>query len=298
MAPLGWWPVDRLIGGYLAAFALVIAVWARRIPEAPWLLALHAAGLALIWLAVRSQQPAWLVFRHWYPLPYVAACYKEMALLIPAIRDSDVDRQLAALDFYIWRAHPTVWLERVQMPWLTEFLQIAYSLFVPAVLLVAFVLWRRGARESFRQYAFLISLGFLVSYVGYLLMPARGPRFLLRDLQTVPLRGLWLFRDLQALLDRLESAHYDCFPSGHTELTMLAWWSSRRISKPAFRAYLIYTLTIVFATVYLRYHYTIDVLAGAAVAALLVVLAPGAYQLMGASDWQNWRLFRFKADGN
>ena len=45
--------------------------------------------------------------------PYVASCYKEMALFIPAVRRSDADRWLADLDFRIWRAHPTVWLERI-----------------------------------------------------------------------------------------------------------------------------------------------------------------------------------------
>jgi hypothetical protein len=29
---------------------------------------------------------------------------------------------------------------------------------------------------------------------------------------------------------RLESAHYDCFPSGPTELAILAWWRSRQLS--------------------------------------------------------------------
>ena len=67
---------------------------------------------------------------------------------------------------------------------------------------------------------------------------------------------------MQNALDRLESAHYDCFPSGHTELTILAWWGSRMVSKRWFRVYLAYTPFIIFATVYLRYHYTVDLLAG------------------------------------
>ncbi len=67
---------------------------------------------------------------------------------------------------------------------------------------------------------------------------------------------------MQDALDRLESVHYDCFPSGHTELTILAWWSSRMVSKRLFRVYLAYTPFIIFATVYLRYHYTVDLSGG------------------------------------
>src|ERR1035437_1610071 len=203
------------------------------------------------------------LFRFWYPLPYVGACYKEMALFIPVIRGSDADQALARLDFRLWGANPTVWLERIQTPVLTEFLQIVYTLFIPAVLFVAYLLWKQGRRAEFRYYAFLIALGFLASYVGYLLVPARGPRFLLAHLQHIPLRGLWLFNGMQSTLDRLESAHYDCFPSGHTEMTVLAWWGSRMVSKRLFRIYFLNTPLIIFATVYLRYHYTVDVLAGA-----------------------------------
>jgi membrane-associated phospholipid phosphatase len=133
-------------------------------------------------------------------------------------------------------------------------------------------LWKQGRLQEFRYYALLISAGFLASYLGYWLVPVRGPRFLLAHLQTSELRGLWLFPYLQHALDKLESAHYDCFPSGHVELTLLACWGSRLISTNLFRTYFVYSLVIVFATVYLRYHYTIDVFAGALVSAVLIAV--------------------------
>ncbi len=278
--PPGWWPVDRLIAGYFALTTALLLVFFSRVPEAWWLLALHAAALAAMVWAIRRQRPgpAVTAFRYWYPLPYVASCYKEMAILIPPIRGVDYDAELARLDRAVWGVNPTVWLERIHSPALTEFLQVAYALFVPAVLLIAWLLWRRRYDVQFRHYAFLIALGFLASYVGYFLVPVRGPRFHLAHLHVDTLRGLWLTPALQHLLDRLESAHYDCFPSGHTELTMLAWWSSRLLSRKLFAAYSLYTAAIVLATVYLRYHYTVDVFAGAMLAAGLLIAAPRLYR--------------------
>jgi membrane-associated phospholipid phosphatase len=272
---LSWWPVDKLIAAYLILTTGLIIAWFPKIPEAIWLLAAHAAAI-LVLLAARGNE----AFHNWYPLPYVAACYKEMAILIPAIRGTNYDAELARLDFRIWSENPTVWIERIQNPALTEFLQIAYSLFIPAVLVVAFLLWKRRKLVEFRYYAFLIAIGFLASYVGYLLVPVRGPRFYLHDLQHLPLAGSWLFHSLQGALDRLESAHYDCFPSGHTELTMLACWGSRLVSAELFYAFLGYTPCIIFATVYLRYHYTIDVLAGALLALGLMWAAPVVYRML------------------
>jgi membrane-associated phospholipid phosphatase len=121
-------------------------------------------------------------------------------------------------------------------------------------------------------------VGYLVSYVGYIIVPARGPRYLLNSLQHMPLQGLWLFRSMQDGLDKLESYHYDCFPSGHTELTLLACWSSRMVSKGWFRIYLAYTPFLIFATVYLRYHYTVDLAAGATAAFVLAAAGPALYK--------------------
>ena len=274
----GLWAVDKVILVYFTLSFIPIVGWWSRIPDAWFYFTWHVVAIAILWFQIKRPNPTTWVFRNWYPVFYVASCYKEMALFIPAIRASDADRWLAELDYRIWQAHPTVWLERVHTPALTEFLQIIYTLFVPAVLTVAALLWRKRDYAEFQYYAFLIALGFLISYIGYLLVPARGPRFLLRDLQTFPLEGLWLFEGMQTALDRLESAHYDCFPSGHTELTILAWWGSRKVSKRLFKVYFAYTPPLIFATVYLRYHYSVDVLAGAVVAAGLIVSAPVLYR--------------------
>ena len=275
------WPVDKAVLAYFGFAAALIVGWWTRVPDAAALLAAHIFGAALLFYEVWRPNPTTWAFRHWYPLIYVAFCYREMAVLIPAIRRSDADQWLASADRAFWHANPTVWLERISSPPVTEFLQVVYTLFVPVVLLVAAALWRKRRYQEFQYYAFLIALGYLVSYAGYLIVPARGPRFLLRGFQHFQLRGMWLFSQMQGALDRLESAHYDCFPSGHTEITILAWWSTRRLLPPLFWPYFAYTLSIIFATVYLRYHYTIDVLAGALTAAVLLAVAPVMYENLG-----------------
>jgi membrane-associated phospholipid phosphatase len=272
------WPVDKLILSYYGGAVIFLAALWRSIPEAPWFIAFHLAAAGVLLYQIRfPNRTSWL-FRNWYPVVYVAVCFREMDFLVPAVNHTVRDQWLADIDFAFWHANPTVWLERIQTPWLTEYLQIVYTLFVPAVLWVAFLLWRQRKYAEFQYYAFLVALGFLVSYIGYMIVPARGPRFLLEHLQHVPLRGLWFFDWMQGGLDQLESIAYDCFPSGHTELAILAWWTSRRLRNSLFWPYFAYTSSIIFATVYLRYHYTIDLLAGAAVAAILLVATPGIYQ--------------------
>jgi membrane-associated phospholipid phosphatase len=278
-----FWPLDKVILGYFFLTGLVVLAWWKTLPQAPGLLVWHILGSALIVFEVKRPNPTSWLFRNWYPLPCVGYFYKEMALLIPAVQASDIhrhysDRWLANLDFRIWHANPCVWLERIQTPALTEFEQLVYTLFVPAVILVALLLWHKGRYKEFQYYAFLIGVGYLVSYVGYIFVPARGPRYLLNSLQHIPLQGLWLFRSMQDGLDKLESYHYDCFPSGHTELTLLALWGSRMVSKRWFKIYFAYTPFLIFATVYLRYHYTVDLAAGAIAAFSLAAAGPAIYR--------------------
>jgi membrane-associated phospholipid phosphatase len=282
-APLrSWWPVERLFALYLTVVGLGIAIEFREVPGAAALLAAHLTAIALLAAAPRVA-PAWQkaagVFRHWFPLVYIPLCYREMAILIPAIRRTDFDAQVARIDYRIWGAHVSVWLERLQTPWATEFLQFVYTLYIPSVILVAAALWIKGLYPDFRYYAFLLSLGFLACYAGYFLVPVRGPRFYLAHLQHTNLQGVWLFERMQHVLDRLESAHYDCFPSGHTAMTLIAWWSSRRASAKLFAGFTVYTILILSATVYLRYHYSIDLLAGAVLAAGLLAVSPKVYAI-------------------
>lgn len=275
-----FWAIDKLILAYFSLMAVMLVVWWNRIPEAGSLLVWHIFGAALLTFEVKRPNPTSWLFRNWYPLIYVSSCYKEMANFFPLARGVTFDQPLAEMDRRIWGVQPAVWLARIQTPVLTEALQWIYTLFIPAVLLIAFIFWAKNRYSEFRYYSFLISLGYLASYLGYVLWPARGPWFLLKELEHIPLHGLWLFQGMRSTLDKLESVAYDAFPSGHTELTVLAWWSSQRLSKVWFGGYFAYTSGIIFATVYLRYHYTVDVFAGALLAVFLIAAAPFLYRIL------------------
>jgi membrane-associated phospholipid phosphatase len=102
-------------------------------------------------------------------------------------------------------------------------------------------------------------------------------------LQHFPLQGMWLFQTMQSALDRLESAHYDCFPSGHTELTLLVLYYSRAFHRKTFWWLIPFGTGIVVSTVYLRYHYVIDVVAGALCAITIILIAKPMYRMLNGN---------------
>jgi membrane-associated phospholipid phosphatase len=131
--------------------------------------------------------------------------------------------------------------------------------------------------------------GFFMAFAGYLILPAVGPRFTLHDPGALAreLPGLWLTPSLRALIDgggmvtfgaaaaeAMRLAPRDAFPSGHTLVTVLVmFWAWRYRLRVRWVVTVIGGLLIL-ATVYLRYHYVVDVLAGAALALLCLPLAP------------------------
>lgn len=274
--------MDKVMLAYLGITALLLVIAGRRVEGFEWRLGLHVLGVVLILLAALKAE-TWVgwIFRHWYPLLYLPACYDEMRGLIAALRSHDLDETLARMDFAIWQVNPTVWLERVHHPLLSEALQVVYTLFAPAIIVLGLLYFVYRPLSEFRYFVFVIVVGFLLSYIGYLLVPVRGPRFLLRDLQNMELEGRWLFQTLRDQLDTLEGAHRDCFPSGHTAMTIIAWWQCRNLWGWLYYVFTVFMLAQIFSTVYLRYHYTVDLAAGVVLAVAVIRGGPHVYAALG-----------------
>lgn len=294
-------PADKIVIAYLVVITLLVLVFAYRIPYWGAFFAGHAALAALVVsiaklipLAPSPTRPSAsalvrslaTVVRGWYPVALIPITYKELSYLIPLIHPRDFDAALAGIDHRIFSVHPTVWLERLTWPPLTEVLQLTYSTyyFLPLVLGVA--LWRRRSFDEFHFWVFIVVLGFYLSYLGYIAVPAIGPRFLpsIVEAQTIPLTGVWLFQPVREMLDRAEGITRDCFPSGHTELTLLVLIYARAFHRKVFWRILPLGTGVVISTVYLRYHYVIDVVAGAMLTGAVVMIAKPLYRRLGGYE--------------
>jgi membrane-associated phospholipid phosphatase len=207
--------------------------------------------------------------RDWYPAVLLLPLFIELSYLIHAIHPTDFDSALAALDRRTFGANPVSWVQQFARPWVTEVLQLAYASFYLFPLGLMFVLYASGRSREFQESQFGMLLCFFLSYFGYLLVPALGPRFIAEDVATAP-QGLWLSRLLQDSLNFLERAGSmrDAFPSGHTAVAiMVQRYAFRWFGWRAFRLVPL-TAALLVSTVYLGYHYVVDVFAGALLAFL------------------------------
>ena len=65
------------------------AINACQVPAAGLWFALHIVCAVVVVAAIKRPGRVSRVFRHWYPLLYVSICYREMSVLIPAIRRTE-----------------------------------------------------------------------------------------------------------------------------------------------------------------------------------------------------------------
>lgn len=178
----------------------------------------------------------------------------------------DLDPLLVAADRLLFLgADPTRLLEPLTGTLLLEVLTVCYALYYFHPIVLGALLWRDDLREGtpgtrFPRYVFGMLLVFYVSYAGYFLVPAIGPRFTLPHDGPLP-RGP-VAQAIDQTLDRLETNRRNCFPSGHTMVTVAVLLEAARRSRKTFLGFLPFGLGLVLATVAGRYHYVVDVLAG------------------------------------
>jgi len=272
-------PTDLLVIGYQLIILLIILFNFRAIHNVFYFICFHLLVIVfLYWLPFTDDSPFFKWLKLWNIVLIVPMNYSELHYLVHNVHPRDFDNVLIQIDFRVFGVHPTVWMESWIRPWLTEYLQIIYATFYFLPIVLAVYLLRKKQLADLYYFIFVIVLGYYTSYLGYFSVPALGPRFTLDHLQNMPLHGIWIADGLRDLLNKLESIQRDAFPSGHTVITILTMRYAWKFSKTYFWILLVIGTSLVFSTVYLRYHYVIDVLAGLVLTGLVLSVAPLLYR--------------------
>jgi hypothetical protein len=275
----------------------------KRIAPVQWLTFFFLIGLIILTLVFRGQIPLWhsLLFRyfvllgllfvlklswdrkamgkagtffhHFSPILFVILIYESLGDLIQHLQP-DVDPWLIKIDFSIFGVQPTLWMEQWIAPWFTDIMSLAYLsyYFIPVVLVT--VLYLKDRMVELDRSVFVLAFGYYVSFIGYILFPAIGPRYALTHLYSVPLEGSFITDFVRDTLNALEHNKRDCMPSGHTQIVLIALYLARRYEKFLFYLFFPIICALILSTIYLRYHYVIDLLVGMTLAIGCMIFGP------------------------
>ena len=224
----------------------------------------------------------------WY-VAYVA--FRNLKSYVPFVTDRIADPELARIDRFLWLGHdPAVLLhETLGITWANWLMASVYLIWiglVPATLAIALVWTRRSTAGAW--YVTAISLNWCLGAALYYVVPSLGPTYSSPQwFASLPHTPNSSVRDL-LLADRIEvlGGPWDthtvqtiaAFASLHVAVMVTICLVAEAMRLPLFvriAAWTFLCLTTV-ATIYLGWHFFIDVVAGVGVGAAAFVLAARA----------------------
>lgn len=246
---------------------------------------------------LQLKHPVWKEIHRWYLILFVLLTFKQLYFIIAPVREIIIDDFLIKLDLAILGVNPTVELHKIATSLLTEILQIIYATFFFLPVLVAIDLIRSGKQEEFNFLSFIVVYGFVLSFIGYFLFPAIGPRFTIHNFfaTDTELPGVAVTNYIRYVINSAEGiipghpdpasiVQRDAFPSGHTQLTLVTMFYAIKFRSKTVIWLIPVGILLIFSTVYLRYHYFVDLIGG--LVFMLLTISTGKYIYYG---WQNFR---------
>ncbi len=292
--------VDWGTQGYLGVVGLLTLVFHNEsVPVWGLLVAGHVVCMVAIHFLIlqaarRPDQKVVGFFRAFYPIMLYTAFYRETELLNRMFIADYLDAVLIDVEARIFGCQPSLeFMKRFPQRWIAEILYAAYFSYYFMIVGVGLALFVRN-RDHFHHFLTVVSLVFFACYLTYVFLPVTGPRVFyeeFRGIQIPPeIKAMaegypfpdsvtaGVFPSIILLIYRHLEAAGAAFPSSHVAVAVCTTWFSflylRRIRYP----HAIVTILLCISTVYCRYHYIIDVIAGILMAGIMTPLAHYLYK--------------------
>ncbi len=265
-------PSDRAVATLLAISVVLAAV---RLPSNPGplrdLLLLQTAMLAgfiiVVAAMMRWERNRWVqLVRPAVTVTIIFTCYTSLGKLGMAAMPFTFDAALAGADTWLCGVDPSLAIE----PYLTsgriEFFSFFYGAFIPYIY-VTIVLNCLG-RPPLERDQFLTGWvsTYCISYLGYMFLPATGPLIYDAAEYQLALSGGYFYH---LVLSGVEASGgmQGAFPSLHVGGSLYLCLFELRTNRLRGLVFLPLVLLIYVATVVLRYHYVVDLVAGTVISA-------------------------------
>ncbi len=235
-----------------------------------WRIAIVTAMFPLIpYLSRKSETSRFFkIARNALPFLIAIAIYTNLHDTIHFVNPNDVQDWFLRADIWLFGVEPTIWAQQFYRPWLTEVLSFCYASYLPLTILIPLLLYIKRRDLEARETLLGIVLCFYWGYLLYILFPTVPPRLWIADLYTRDFEGGMLLATQRAMVSISESSSRAAFPSLHIAITILTLSYAFRFVRKLFWVLLPLAIGLILATVYLRHHYVVDLLAGIPLAIL------------------------------
>ena len=291
--------VDYATQAYAALVAVLVLLFHNRtVPHWSQILAVHAAILTVVHILIQTHGRGWGgkpvdFLRHFYPVLLYIWFFAETGWLNRMFFGEYLDPLVIRGDQALFGCQPSVmFMQKLPYPAVSELFYAAYFSYYVMIAGVGLALYLRR-REQFFHYLSVVSFVFYICYTIYIVLPIIGPRVFFHDpaeynlpeaLQQLAPGAAYPdsiqhgpFFHLMAFIYRVFEAPGAAFPSSHVAIAWCTVFFSFRYLRPIRVVHLLAAVLLCLSTIYCRYHYVLDVLAGLATASLLVPLGNRLY---------------------
>ena len=291
--------VDYATQAYAALVAILILCFHNdTVPHWRWLLAAHLATLALVHGFIRWHargQPGMVLdfLRHFYPVLLYTWFFCETGWLNRMFFRDYLDPMVIRWDQALFGFQPSVWfMQKLPCLAVSEVLYAAYFSYYVMIVGVGVTLFLRN-RQQFFHYVSVVSFVFYVCYLLYLFLPVIGPPVFFREIpgytlpaglqQLAPIHSYppavvrGPFYQVVRWIYCVFEAPGAAIPSSHVAVAVCTVCFSFLYLRRIRYLHLAVVVLLCLSTIYCRYHYAVDVLAGLATAAILIPLGNWLY---------------------
>ena len=226
--------------------------------------------LLVVFCHLRPTPARWRFRLLFYPL-VINFVYLLLPEVVRSLGLGLQDQALQRIDRLLIGGDLSTRLQVLATPLLTEVLSAAYLFYMLYFGVSQLLYFLDDLELAIRFYTGLFTV-FALGFLGYVFVPAHGPYLALSDSFTSPLVGGDITRFNQEVV-RLGSIRVDVFPSLHCAVPAFILAFDYLYKRARFWVCIGPCLLLFFSTVYLRYHYLVDVLAGFALALMALILA-------------------------
>jgi membrane-associated phospholipid phosphatase len=258
-------PYEYLLAAYFT-YVATIAPFFISDPTRRWLPALIATIVITILLTLSRRDSQ---IRDWIPLAYTLTAFREMNLFTPSVRDHHLEN--AWIGYDRWLLDTAYFRAAIESlgPLIPSYLEVCYVLVYAVALISLLILILNHRRDHLHTFWFAYLAGTLASYALFPYFPSDPPRtvFAGADLPHI----VTIFRRFNLAILGQYGIHSSVFPSAHVSSAFACAWGLL-ITMPDRRRYgamvAIFAFSVAIATIYGRYHFAVDALAGFAISFL------------------------------
>jgi len=250
---------------YLAILSFLIVLFSNNQPDWPYYILFNIFIFIIILLIARylsDEKNKWKrFFRHWYPMALFTFLYEEIRHLVHIIFPGWFDGWINHLELKLFGEYPTIWLQKVVSVTLNEYMMFAYFSYYFLMPVLGAALYIKDRIKEFDQFLLICAVAFYISYLGFIFAPVEGPRYALSHIHNLKLVGI-IFTPVAQYVIKVAGLHGGCMPSSHVAVALVVMIFAIRYTRTLAWILTPLILSLFVATVYGRFHYFLDVVAG------------------------------------